>query len=154
MRPFSTSTRYQTPCHCLGSRHASCASAVTRSAHIFRLAGQRNQTGLIWPIVCRDERAVTSQVRPADDARRHARLHPKGYSPNNHKRAWLKRRTHFMAIIVSTAERSHQPTGKLPVWLVDVEIDGTRRSMHVTAPDIIEARKAVAKRLRIPFSPS
>jgi hypothetical protein len=63
-------------------------------------------------------------------------------------------RTHFMAIIVSTAERSHQPTGKLPVWLVDVEIDGTRRSMHVTAPDIIEARKAVAKRLRIPFSPS
>jgi hypothetical protein len=59
-----------------------------------------------------------------------------------------------MAIIVSTAERSHQPTGKLPVWLVDVEIDGTRRSMHVTAPDIIEARKAVAKRLGIPFSPS
>ena len=59
MRPFSTSTRYQTVCHCLGSRHASCASAVTRSAHIFRLAGQRNQTGLIWPIICRDERAVT-----------------------------------------------------------------------------------------------
>jgi len=56
MRPFSTSTRYQTLCHCLGSRHASCASAVTRSAHIFRLAGQRNQTGLIWPIKCRDER--------------------------------------------------------------------------------------------------
>jgi len=65
-----------------------------------------------------------------------------------------KRRTHFMAIIVSTVERSHQPTGKLPVWLVDVEIDGTRRSMHVTAPDTIEARKAVAKRLGIPFSPS
>jgi len=59
-----------------------------------------------------------------------------------------------MAIIVSTAERSHQPTGKLPVWLVEVEIDGTRRSMHVTAPDTIEARKAVAKRLGIPFSPS
>ncbi len=59
-----------------------------------------------------------------------------------------------MAIIVSSVERSHQPTGKLPVWLVDVEIDGTRRSMHVTAPDTIEARKAVAKRLGIPFSPS
>jgi len=58
-----------------------------------------------------------------------------------------------MAIIVSTAERSHQPTGKLPVWLVNVEIDGTRRSMHVTASDIVEARK-VAKRLGIPFGPS
>ena len=51
-----------------------------------------------------------------------------------------------MAIIVSTAERSHQPTGKLPVWLVNVEIDGTRRSMHVTALNTIEARKAAAKR--------
>jgi hypothetical protein len=58
-----------------------------------------------------------------------------------------------MAIIVRSAELSHQPTGKLPVWLVDVEIDGARRSMHVTAPDTTEARKAVAKRLGIPFSP-
>ena len=74
MRPFSTSTRYQTLCHCLGSRHASCASAVTRSAHIFRLAGQRNQTGLIWPIICRDERA-----RPADDARQYMRVGVRGF---------------------------------------------------------------------------
>ena len=58
----------------LGSRHASCASAVTRSAHIFRLAGQRNQTGLIWPIICRDERA-----RPADDARQYMRVGVRGF---------------------------------------------------------------------------
>jgi hypothetical protein len=56
-----------------------------------------------------------------------------------------------MAIIVGGAVRSHQPTGKLPVWLVDVEINGARRSIHVTAPDIMEARKAVAERLGIPF---
>jgi hypothetical protein len=48
-----------------------------------------------------------------------------------------------MAIIVRGAVLSHQPTGKLPVWLVDVEIDGACRSIHVTAPDTIEARKAV-----------
>jgi hypothetical protein len=40
-----------------------------------------------------------------------------------------------------------QPTGKLPVWLVDVEIEGACRSIHVRAPDTIEARKAVAERL-------
>jgi hypothetical protein len=56
-----------------------------------------------------------------------------------------------MATIVGGAVISHQPTGKLPVWLVDVEIDGARRSIHVTAPDTIEARKAVAERLGIPF---
>ena len=36
-----------------------CKCCDARSAHIFRLAGQRNQTGLIWRIICRDERAVT-----------------------------------------------------------------------------------------------
>src|SRR5262245_56867250 len=61
-----------------------------------------------------------------------------------------KRRTHFMAIIVRTAELSQQPTGKLPVWLMDVEIDGARRSMYVTAPNTTEASKAVAKRLGYP----
>ena len=59
-----------------------------------------------------------------------------------------------MAVFVRTLELSHQPTGKLPVWLVDVEIDGARRPIYVMAPDIIEARKVVAKRLRVPFSPS
>jgi hypothetical protein len=57
----------------------------------------------------------------------------------------------FMAIVVGGAVLSHQPTGRLPVWLVDIEIDGERRSVHVSAPDTIEARKAVAERLGIPF---
>src|SRR5262245_29507007 len=81
-------------------------------------------------------------------------LYLKGYSPNNHNRSESKRRTHFMAIIVRTAELSHQPTGKLPVWLMDVEIDGARRSIYVTAPDTTEARKTLAKRLGVPFGPS
>ena len=49
-----------------------------------------------------------------------------------------------MAIVVGGAVLSHQPTGRLPVWLVDIEIDCERRSVHVSAPDTIEARKAVA----------
>jgi hypothetical protein len=56
-----------------------------------------------------------------------------------------------MATVVGAAVISHQPTGRLPVWLVDVEIDGACRSIHVTAPDTLEARKAVAERLGIPF---
>jgi hypothetical protein len=59
-----------------------------------------------------------------------------------------------MAIIVRGAVLSHQPTGKLPVWLVDVEIDGACRSIHVTAPDTIKARKAVAERLGVPLRTS
>ena len=49
-----------------------------------------------------------------------------------------------MAIVVGGAVLSHQPTGRLPVWLVDIEIDCERRSVRVSAPDTIEARKAVA----------
>jgi hypothetical protein len=46
MKPFSTSTRYRTHSHCLGSPHASCACAVRPSARTFHRAGQRNQTRL------------------------------------------------------------------------------------------------------------
>jgi hypothetical protein len=56
-----------------------------------------------------------------------------------------------MAIVVGGAVLSHQPTGKLPVWLVDIEINGARRSVHVAAADTIEARIAVAKRIGVPF---
>jgi hypothetical protein len=56
-----------------------------------------------------------------------------------------------MATIVRGAVLSHQPCGKLPVWLVEVEINGARRSIYVAASDTIEARKSLSGTLGIPF---